>query len=130
MDRRSPAPSNSRDRLGRSERTATENRGIKISSDLERKCFEFDRGIVAGVLDTLQGAINEGATQMEMVADERMFDKSLSETFSRTAQHLNRMARKLEKLLGEVADATGYPKIAMDYPIGRAVVRRLPIRQL
>jgi len=129
MARRSPAPGNSRCRFGHSERTVTEHRG-KISGDLERSCFEFDRKIVAGVLDTLQGAIDEGAAQMETVADERMFDQSLSGTFSRTARHLNRMARKLEKLLGDVANATGYPKIAMDYPGAGAVLRRLPERQL
>ena len=113
MARRSPAPGNRRCRLGHSERIVIEKRG-KISGDLERKCFEFDREIVAGVLDTLQGAITEGAAHMEMVADEQMFDKSLSGTFSRTARHLNRMACKLEKLLGDVTNATGYPKIAMD----------------
>jgi hypothetical protein len=129
MARRGLAPGNSRCRLDHSERTVTEKRGTKIPGDLDRKCFEFDREIVAGILDTLQGAINAGAAQMEMVADERMFDKSLSGTFSRTAQHLNRMARKLEKLLDDVTNATGYPKLAMDYPVERAVVRRLPNRQ-
>ena len=128
MAHRNPAHRNSRQRLGCS-RAVAASRGTKISGDLERKCFEFDRKIVARVLDTLQGAINEGAAQMEMVADERMFDQSLSGTFSRTAQHLDRMARRLAKLIDDVANATGYPKIA-NYPVERAVVRRLPLRQV
>jgi hypothetical protein len=129
MDRRSLVRGNSRYRLNHSQRTVTARRGTKTAGDLERTYFEFDRKIVAGVLETVRGAINEGAVQMEMVADERMFDKSLSGTFSRTAQQLNQIARKLEKLLDDVANTTGYPEIAMDSQVGRAVVRRLSTRQ-
>ncbi len=129
MARRSQALDNFRVRSGHSDRTFAKGEGNAISGDLERKCFEFDRKIVTGVLDTLRSAIKEGALQMEMVADERMFDDSLSGDFSRTAEHLNRMSGKLKKLLGEVCSATGYPKLALDYRGPGAVVRRLPHRQ-
>ena len=128
MDRRSLVRGNSRYRLNHSQRAVTARRGTK-TGDLERTYFEFDRKIVAGVLETVRGAINEGAVQMEMVADERMFDKSLSGTISRTAQQLNQIARKLEKLLDDVANTTGYPEIAMDSQAGGAVERRLSTRQ-
>lgn len=129
MAQRSVALGNSRYRVGCSQRAVVASRGAKVPGDLERKYFEYDRKIVAGVLDTLQAAVNEGAAQMEMVADERMFDKSLSGTLSRASQHLHRIAGKLEKLLQDVGNATGYPEMARDLPAARAVVRRLPNRQ-
>ena len=119
----STASSNSRFRVGHADRA--HNLRSKVSN-LDQKCFEFDRKVVAGVLDTLQAAVNQGATQMEMVADERMFNQSLSGAFTRSAHHLDRMAHRLERLLEDVASATGYPKIAL----GRAVIRRLPTRQV
>jgi hypothetical protein len=47
--------------------------------------------MVAGFLDALQDVLDDGAAQMEMVADERMFDAALSGTFAATAQNLYRM---------------------------------------
>jgi hypothetical protein len=128
MSRRNPALSNTRWQLGHPEFVS--KRGTEKSDDLERKYFDFDRKIVALALNTLRGAVNQGATQMEMVADERMFEKSLSGTFSRAAHHLDQMERTLGKLLNDVASATGYPRIAAASPLGRAVVRRLPVRQV
>jgi hypothetical protein len=124
----STATSNPRSRPGHAERTAFKKRVGKSFGDLDGKYFDFDRKLVARVLDTLRGAMDEGAAQMEMVADERMFEKSLSGTFSRTALHLDRMARRLGKLLDDVGSATGYPKIGANFPLMHAVVRRLPIR--
>jgi hypothetical protein len=126
MIRRSSAPNHLRGQLNQSKRTGTG--GAAVVSDLERQYFEFDRKIVAEVLDTLRNAIAEGATQMAMVADERMFDRSLSGTFSRTALHLDRMGGRLEKLLGEVGQASGYPKLAVERPAKTGVLRRLPDR--
>jgi hypothetical protein len=127
MSRRHPALSNTRCQLGHPEFMS--KRGTENSDDLERKYFDFDRKIVALALSTLRGAVNQGATQMEMVADERMFEKSLSGTFSRAAHHLDQMECTLRKLLDDVASATGYPRIAAASSPGRAVVRRLPVRQ-
>jgi hypothetical protein len=109
MARRNFAPGNSSYRLGYSERRETKNRRNEVSARLERKWFEFDRNIVTGVLDTLKGALHEGAAQMEMIAAEQMFDVSLSGTLSRTARRLGRMETLLKKLGLEVNGATGYP---------------------
>jgi len=128
MAQRSLAHGNSRYRLGHAERSVPEKRERNITGDFERKCFEFDRKIVVGTLDALRGAINESATQIGMFADERIFDESLARSFSRTTRHLNRMVSRLEKLLTDVASATGYPKIAPGYPPRHAVVRRIPNR--
>ena len=130
MAQHTATPSNSRCRPGHAERTIFKNRVTKGSENLEGKYFEFDRKIVTGVLDALRGDINEGAAQMGMVADERMFEKSLSGTLSRTALHLDQMARRLAQLLDDVASATGYPKLATDSRLEQALVRRLPIRQV
>ena len=69
MIRRSSAPNHLRGQRNQSKRTGTG--GAAVVSDLERQYFEFDRKIVAEVLDTLRNAIAEGATQMAMVADEQ-----------------------------------------------------------
>lgn len=126
MRRRNPALSNTLRPLGHPEFMS--KRGTENSDDLERKYFDFDRKIVALALNTLRVAVNRGATQMEMVAEERMFEKSLSGTFSRAAHHLDQMERTLGKLLDDVASATGYPRIAAASPLRQAVVRRLPVR--
>jgi hypothetical protein len=128
MARRNRSPGDSRFRLPRSERRGNHIFTPKTSGDFDRKCFEFDRKIVAGVLEDLRRAIEDSATEMKTVATEQMFDESLSHSFARTAQRLNRMVRKLEKLRGDVSEATGYPNVAVNFPLKRAVVRRLPTR--
>jgi hypothetical protein len=73
--------------------------------------------MVAGFLDALQDVLDDGAAQMEMVADERMFDAALSGTFAATAQNLYRMVVTLEKLADDIAKAPGYPNLAVSRPI-------------
>jgi hypothetical protein len=128
MARRNRSPGDSRFRPPRSERSGNKIFTPKTSGDFERKCFEFDRKIVTGVLDALRRAIKESATQMKAVAGEQVFDESLSDSFARTARRLNRMLRKLEKLRGDVREATGYPKVVVHFSPEHAVVRRLPTR--
>jgi hypothetical protein len=91
-------------------RPKSKTRNFEISSTLERKWFEFDRRGVTDVLNKLRRSIHDGATQMEMIADEQMFDSSLSRTFSRTARRLDRLVENLKQLGVGVNGATGYPK--------------------
>lgn len=110
MPRPSLAPGSSQYRPGYSRRAGTRRRSTEVSAELERKWFDFDRNVVTGVLDTLHRAIHQGASQMEMIAAEQMFDGLLSGTFSRTARRLGRVATRLKKLSLEVNGASGYPK--------------------
>jgi hypothetical protein len=93
-----------------SERAGSKNRQLQISPVMERKWFEFDRDTVSGALDKLQRAIHQGATQMEMISAEQMFDSMLSKTFSQTARRLDRLLPRLKRLGIEINGATGYPK--------------------
>jgi len=67
--------------------------------------FDFDRATVARELKTLRRAIEEGAKQIDMVAAERVFAKSLSRALTRRARKLHLVARDLERLLRLVARA-------------------------
>jgi hypothetical protein len=112
MARHSVAFGDSQLRPGSAERAGSRNRPLEISAELERKWFEFDRNVVTGVLNNLQRSIHQGATQMEMIAAEQMFDTLLSKTLSRTARRLERVTLNLERLTREVNDTIGYPKPA------------------
>ena len=83
---------------------------MEIPLALERKWFEFDRSAVIDILTNLQRSIHDGAAEMEMIADEQMFDASLSRTLARTAKRLDRVVENLKTLGIEVNGATGYPK--------------------
>jgi hypothetical protein len=61
--------------------------------------FESDRSDVVLQLRTLLRAIEEGAQEMEMVAAEGVFSKSLSRTLVRRAQKLLLIAKDLNGLL-------------------------------
>jgi len=67
--------------------------------------FEIDRSSMAGQLRNLRRAIEESATEMEMVAAERVFSKSLSRALTRRARTLQRAANDLNHLLRLVARA-------------------------
>jgi len=64
-----------------------------------REIFEIDRSNVVLQLRTLRHAIDEGAQEMEMVAAERVFAKSLSRTLMRRARKLRVVAKDLNSLL-------------------------------
>lgn len=61
--------------------------------------FEIDRSAMVLQLRTLRNAIDEGAEEMEMVAAESVFRKSLSRTLTRSARKLHLVARDLNRLL-------------------------------
>ena len=95
---------------------------MEISTALERKWFEFDRSTVTEVLGKLLSSIHDGAAQMEMIADERMFDTLLSRTFARTSRRLDHVVANLKRLGVKVNDATGYPKPQRN-PVRDSIVR-------
>ena len=125
MERHSLATAKSRWRLNHADGSVGENRGARSPGDFEQEFFEFDRKIVLNLLNHLRNAIHEGAAQLEMVADERMFDEPLSATLSRTSRRLDQLWRKLEELLKDVAKADGYPDVSIHPPAKRAVLRSL-----
>ena len=67
--------------------------------------FEIDRSTVLDQLQNLRRTIDEGAEEMEMVAAERVFDKSLSRLLEGRARRLHRTAKDLNSLLRSVARA-------------------------
>lgn len=83
---------------------------IDINPRLERNWFEFDRKAVLRQIDTLQDAIDQNARELGMVADEGVFEQSLSSELSRASRALQAMRRELKTLRGEVARASGYPR--------------------
>jgi hypothetical protein len=61
--------------------------------------FEADRSAMARELRFLRREINDGATEMKMVAAERVFGNSLSRALIRTALKFQLIARDLTNLL-------------------------------
>jgi hypothetical protein len=81
-----------------------------IGPELERRWFEFDRNAVLRQIEMAQGALDENANELEMVAVEGVFEKSLSDELSRTSRSLYAISQELGALRGLVARASGYPK--------------------
>jgi deoxyribose-phosphate aldolase len=67
--------------------------------------FEIDRSTVTLQLRNLRRAVDEGAMEMDMVAAERVFGKSLSDALIRSARRLHSIATDLDSLLRLVARA-------------------------
>jgi hypothetical protein len=67
--------------------------------------FEADRSAMARELHILRRQIEECAIEIEMVAAEGVFDRSLSRALMRRAQKLRLVARDLTNLLGLVERA-------------------------
>lgn len=83
---------------------------MKIDLDNQRRCFEIDRKVVARQLKALQLAITDGATEMEMVAAESVFDTRLSSLLKRSARSLHRTVQGLNVLRLAVARAR-FPRV-------------------
>jgi hypothetical protein len=64
----------------------------------DSEIFEIDRSSLVLQLDTLRRAINESAEEMEMVADEAVFAKSVSGALTRAARKLSRASQDLKAL--------------------------------
>jgi hypothetical protein len=71
----------------------------------ENDIFEIDRSDLILQLHTIRRAINESAEEMEMVAIERVFVKSVSQALTLTARKLYRVAEELNALHRIVARA-------------------------
>ena len=90
----------------------------QLSSLLEgddTEIFEIDRSNLVLQLRTIRRAIKEGAEEIEMVAIERVFVKSVSRTLARAASKLYLVAKDLDGLLplierAHVPKAPGRPK--------------------
>jgi hypothetical protein len=65
----------------------------------QNEIFEIDRSTLVLQLRTLGRVINEGAEEIEMVAAERVFGKSLSRTLKRRAEKLRLIAKDLKGVL-------------------------------
>lgn len=83
---------------------------LKIDLDNQRRCFEIDRKVVVRQLKALQLAITDGATEMEMVAAENVFDTRLSTLLKRRARSLYQTAQSLNVLRLAVARAR-FPRL-------------------
>jgi hypothetical protein len=59
---------------------------VRETADLTLRCFRFDRSVVVKQLYSLSRALSVGAREIEMVAAERVFDKSFSSRLASTAR--------------------------------------------
>lgn len=104
------APKKSKPRSCHAGRIAAEtftkgDRGFSQPLNGTLEYFELDRSTVLAQLQYLQRTIDEGAREMEMVAAEGVFDKSLSRLLEGRARSLHRTAKDLNSLLRSVARA-------------------------
>lgn len=90
---------------GRSQLTSGE-----LHRDLERRCFEYDRGAVLDHIDSLHRAIDQNSEELAMVAEEGVFKKMVSDKLSRAARLLRAISEELEGLRGQVAKTSTYPR--------------------
>ena len=72
----------------------------------QRNCFKADQNALVKKLKFLENAIEDGATEIAMIAAESVFDEETSKTLISEARALRRMARGLKDLRLEVAGAT------------------------
>ena len=78
---------------------------MRFNIDSERSLFQFDRSTVVSQLNALRRTIVGAATELQMVADERVFDKQLSVRLERRAKVLLKMAKSLNDLHVAVGQA-------------------------
>src|SRR5258708_6911754 len=71
----------------------------------QRSCFQADQNALVKELKFVETAIEDGATEIAMIAVESVFDKKVSKTLTSEARALHRMVRGLKDLRLEVARA-------------------------
>jgi hypothetical protein len=87
-----------------------------ISPELERRWFDVDRRAVLHQIDSTRATLDGNAKELEMVAAEGLFEKSLSDLLLRTSQALSTIAQELRALRAAVARASGYPQASKIRP--------------
>ena len=82
-------------------------KGGTINSALysEQSCFEADRDALVRELKVIESSLEEGATEMTMVAAENVFEHQVSKILDAEARALLRMVRGLKDLRIAVARA-------------------------
>jgi hypothetical protein len=68
-------------------------------------CFEADRSTLVRQLDGMRNAVEDSATEIEMIATERVFDRQVSRILAGEVRAMHRMARELKDLRLAVARA-------------------------
>lgn len=99
------APKKLKPRSRQEERNAADSPAKSKRPNDELAYFEIDRFTIVRQLQNLRRAMEKGAEDMEMVAAERVFVKSLSGALERRARQLHRAAKDLNSLLRSVARA-------------------------
>lgn len=70
-----------------------------------RTCFQADQTALVQELKLVEAAIEDGATEMRMIAVESVFDEQVSKILTGEARALHRVGRGLKDLRLEVARA-------------------------
>jgi hypothetical protein len=88
--------------------------------------FEIDRSNLVLQLRTLRRAINEGAEEIDMVAIESVFDKSVSRALTRAARDMYLAAEDVDALLRRVERANVPKAVRLPELKGKRRNRRKP----
>jgi hypothetical protein len=102
----------------------TANQLLNLLEADDTEIFEIDRSNLVLQLRTIRRAINESAEEMEMVAIERVFIKSVSQALARTARKLYRISEDLNALHRMVEQAR--PPTAPGRPPRKPTPRNRP----
>lgn len=78
---------------------------LKSEPYSQRSCFQADQNALVKELKFVGNEIEEGATEIAMIAAESVFDEEVSKILTREARALHRMVRGLKDLRFEVARA-------------------------
>jgi predicted nuclease with TOPRIM domain len=90
--------------IQRSKHNHTKN-DIKSELHNELNYFQADQNALVKELKFVENAIEDGATEIAMIAVESVFDEEMSKTLTSEARALRRMVRGLKDLRLEVARA-------------------------
>ena len=71
----------------------------------EQTCFEADRDALVHELKVVENALEDGATEMTMIAAENVFERQVSKILNNEARSMLRMVRGLKDLRIAVARA-------------------------
>ena len=78
---------------------------MKSEAHSQRSCFQADQNALVKELKFVGNAIEEGATEIAMIAAESVFDEEVSKILTGEARTLYRMVHGLKDLRFEVARA-------------------------